>query len=443
MSSPVISKNKLQESLSGKTKAIVIGLILAIIGSLIASSFSKDSVTNYTGFGMLLAGIAILVLGVSATAATGLKIRLSREDPASLKVRKPTVLFFSVWTVGLGTVLAVIGFLLSTQFAAANIINIAGYHMMQGGGGVLAVGACGVLLSTARIHRVKRSELKTSFKGRKPGGRLVGGLSISIGIAVTVAGSIMAGSYAKETIMNYVGFGALLVGVAILSVGISQTVIEVLKQRWNLEEYCIGENAPRIVLGSIWAICIGSMLIANGSLIASSYAKSSLMNYAGFGMLLAGTGVFVYGLFETARISATSAMGYLNNKRAHVICEPKKKEKLSVRVRGLGKNLVKSRAVFNLAGVMTALGLLFFSLWQLDLIVSGPVWYQYSAYGPGWSWPGPGAYANDYFQCFLWKTTVGQAYDTLFLLIFISFIVLFASAFFWPRTRAKDMGNNQ
>jgi hypothetical protein len=440
--SPASSKNKLQESLSGRTKAIVIGLILAIIGSLIASSFSKDSITNYTGFGMLLAGIAILVLGVSATAATSLKIRLSRETPSNLKVRKPTVLFFSVWTAGVGTVLAVIGFLLSSQFADSTIVNIAGYHMLQGGGGVLLVGAFGILVSTAKIHRVKKAEFQTAFKSKRPGRRLVGGLLIGIGIAVTVAGSVVAGSYAKETVLNYTGFGALLTGVAILSAGISQSVIEVLKERWNLEEYCIGKNAPRIVLGSIWAICIGSMLIANGSLIASSYAKSSLMNYAGFGMLLAGTGVFVYGLFETARISATSAMGYLNNKRAHVVCEPKKKEKLSVRWRNSGKNLVKTSAVFNLAGVMTALGLLFFSLWQLDLIVSGPVWWQASANGVGWHWDGPGAYANDYFQCFLWKTTIGQAYDTLFMLIFISFIVLFASAFFWPRMKTKDMGNS-
>jgi hypothetical protein len=183
------------------------------------------------------------------------------------------------------------------------------------------------------------------------------------------------------------------------------------------------------------------MLIANGSLIASSYAKSSLLNYAGFGILLAGTGVFVYGLFETARIFATSAMGYLNNKRAHVICEPKKKEKLSSRLRNSGKNLVKTSAILNLAGVMIALGLLFFSLWQLDLIVSGPVWWQSSANGVGWHWDGPGAYANDYFQCFLWKTTVGQAYDTLFLLIFISFIVLFASAFFWPRMKVQRTEN--
>ena len=95
--------------------------------------------------------------------------------------------------------------------------------------------------------------------------------------------------------------------------------------------------------------------------------------------------------------------------------------------------------MLNLAGIMVAMGLLFFSLWQLDLIVSGPVWWSSGVHGTGSGWSHPsGAYSNDYFQCFLWKTTIGQAYDTLFMLIFISFIILFASAFFWPRSRGKD-----
>ena len=95
--------------------------------------------------------------------------------------------------------------------------------------------------------------------------------------------------------------------------------------------------------------------------------------------------------------------------------------------------------MLNLAGVITAVCLLFFSLWQLDLIVSGPVWWSSSPYGQGYGWSHPsGAYSNDYFQCFVWKTTIGQAYDTLFMVIFISFIIMFASAYFWPRKQIKD-----
>ena len=128
-------------------------------------------------------------------------------------------------------------------------------------------------------------------------------------------------------------------------------------------------------------------------------------------------------------------MGYLSGKWAG---SAEQKEKLPSRLRNSWRNMVKTSAIINLAGIMVATCLLFFSLWQLDLIVSGPVWWQASPDGAGWSWAGPGAYSKDYFQCFLWKTTVGQAYDTLFMLIFISFIVLFASTFFWPHTRVKN-----
>ena len=66
-----------------------------------------------------------------------------------------------------------------------------------------------------------------------------------------------------------------------------------------------------------------------------------------------------------------------------------------------------------------------FSVWQLDLIVVRPVWAPleeniewFSAMRDS----GYLAYSQVPFQCFLWKTTVGEAYDTLFMLNFLSFI---------------------
>lgn len=59
---------------------------------------------------------------------------------------------------------------------------------------------------------------------------------------------------------------------------------------------------------------------------------------------------------------------------------------------------------------------LFFGIWQFDMIVCGPVWWTDGI--SGWCWNGPGAYADSYFQCFLWKTTIGMAYDTLLLIIY-------------------------
>jgi hypothetical protein len=440
MDTSASAKEKSQESLSGKTKAITIGLALAVIGSIICSSYAKDTITNYTGFGMLLAGIATFVLGIFATATATLKTRLSQEAPASIKVNKPKMLFLSIWSIGIGIVLAIIGSILGSAYAKNTIINYTGFGMLLTGICVFVLGIFGTALATLQT-RLNKPETQSGVKVDKPRFLFYSILLIGIGIILTVVGFIVADSYEKETIMNYTGFGMLLVGIAIFSLGISGTAVTILNNRWCLTGKRTSEGRPRVLLGGIWAIGIGSMLFINGSLIASSYAKNTLMNYSGFGMLLAGTGVFVYGIFETARISA---MGYLSSRRNNTCNEDiedlalKKKEKFSVRLKNFQSYLVTTRAVLNIAGIMVAMGLLFFSLWQLDLIVSGPVWWESSLKGQGWSWSGPGAYANDHFQCFLWKTTVGQAYDTLFMLIFISFIVLFASAFFWPRWREKQ-----
>jgi len=98
------------------------------------------------------------------------------------------------------------------------------------------------------------------------------------------------------------------------------------------------------------------------------------------------------------------------------------------------KNLLykaKKKHVFNVLGIMVAVSLLLFSIWQWDIIVSGPVWWESSPTGVGWHWDGPGAYQRACFQCFLWKTTIGVAYDTLLFLMFTSFVLLGISLWFW------------
>lgn len=432
MGASASDKEKAQESHAGRTRVIVIGIVLAIIGSLIASAYAKETIVNYAGFIMLLVGIAAFVVGVVATGTSYLRTCLCRETPAKIGVKTLKVLCLSIWLLGIGVVLAVIGSILGSAYAANTIINEVGYWSLLTGTCVFLFGFAGTAIIGLKRRR-KRSDVKVA----KPRGGFSNILLIGIAVALIIAGFIVAGSYAKESIMNYAGFATLLTGIAVLSVGIAKRVVVTLKKR-VYPDGKVGENKPRLIFGSIWAMSIGLMLLINGSLIAASYEKNSIMNCAGFGMLLAGTSVFVYGLFETARISAT---GYFSSKRdsAHVDMERvKKKEKLSVRFKNSWRNLVKTSAIINLIGVMVGIGLLFFSLWQLDLIVSGPVWWESSPSGPGWSWNGPGAYARETFQCTeLWITTIGQAYDTLFMLIFISFIVVFASAFFWPRRRGK------
>jgi MFS family permease len=338
------------------------------------------------------------------------------------------MLFPSIWAIGVGLVLSIIGSTLSSSYAKNSVTNSTGFGMLLTGICFFVLGIFGALLGTLQTS-LNRNSREVGLRVDRPRFLSNSILSIGVGLVLTIVGSIVAGSYAKETPLNYTGFGMLLIGVAVLTLGMSGTAVTIVKSTWILNQSNDAEAG--IILGSIWAIGIGAMLIITGSLIASSYAKTTLMNYSGFAMLLSGTAVFVYGLFETARFST---MGFLSGKWTG---NWERRDNLP-RLKNFWSNLVKTTAIFNLAGVMVAMGLLFFSLWQLDLIVSGPVWWQSSPNGRGWSWSGPGAYAKDYFQCFIWKTTVGQAYDTFFMLIFISFILLFASAFFWPRSRVKN-----
>ena len=435
-----VKKRRLPQT--GKTEVVVVGLVLAIIGSIIAGSYEKNTLTNFAGFGMLLVGIATFILGVCSTTIANLNNRLTNQTPSIGKVNKPKMLCPSIWAISLGIILAVIGSILGNAFAKETMINTSGFAVMLTGICIAVLGAFGAALGLLRIELNKKNN-QLGIKVDKPRILFLSILSMGIGIVLFVIGSILANTYEKQTIMNYSGFGMLLSGIVVLSVGISGTVASTLRSRLELDDKCEEDYRPSIILGSIWAIGIGAMLIINGSLIAGSFEKSTIINYAGFAMLLAGTGVFVYGLFETVRVSAT---GYLNNILIHKStrnmkkCTPKKKETVRERLRNFRNDLLKTHSIINLAGVMVALSVLFFSLWQLDIIVSGPVWWSSLPNGQGTGWSHPnGAYSEQYFQCFLWKTTIGQAYDTLFMLIFISFIVLFASAFFWPRTQTQPI----
>lgn len=97
------------------------------------------------------------------------------------------------------------------------------------------------------------------------------------------------------------------------------------------------------------------------------------------------------------------------------------------------------RNLVNIIAAVSAAFLHIFSLWQLDLINVLPVWntpvflvvlQQLSV----------DVYSKAYFQCFVWKTTVGQAYDTLFMVNFLSFWLLFLALWFWKEEPSVDNG---
>jgi len=116
--------------------------------------------------------------------------------------------------------------------------------------------------------------------------------------------------------INYVGFGMLLAGIAVFVVGLFGTAATAVKNQLDRNETSAGikVDKPKILFSSIWSIGVGIALTIIGAIVGSSFEKESMMNYAGFGIQLAGIAVFVISTFETVR---TSANIYVNYKRAN------------------------------------------------------------------------------------------------------------------------------
>jgi len=419
-----------KKALIGKTEALIIGLVLAIVGALVAGSFEKGTLTNYAGFGMLLVGIAAFVAGTCSVFTTNVENRMQRENLDVYRAKKRLPIYNSIWAIGAGVILAVLGSMLASANDRALPMNTAGFGMLLAGIGVSVMGFSSVALETVKIelNRDHTSKVKT------PKSLFFSITSLGLGVVFLVIGTLLAESYAKDTVLHDAGFGMLIVGVAVLCLGTAGTASTMLKAQIYNQDKVIGEPHPRI-FGSIWAIGIGTMLLIIGFILSGNFAKSTVINYTGFGMLLSGAGVFVYGLFETTK---AFAMGYLNYRLTRNSMRQAKSVQRQQNNRAgfisLWKNMVRTSSILNLVGIIAAVCILFFSIWQLDIIVSGPVWWSSGEQGAGIGWSHPqGAYSNDYFQCFFWKTTIGQAYDTLFMLIFIAFIVMFLSAYFWPK----------
>jgi hypothetical protein len=108
------------------------------------------------------------------------------------------------------------------------------------------------------------------------------------------------------------GFAMLLAGTGIFVLGIFGTAITTLKNRLDQKAISTGikVNNPRVLFRSVWLVGVGVVLAIIGCTVGNCYAKETIMNYAGFGMQLAGIALLVLGAFETARISANIYMNY-------------------------------------------------------------------------------------------------------------------------------------
>jgi hypothetical protein len=409
-----------------------IGLVLCVIGFLINVNFPSEAMWNSYSFITLLVGVCIFVIGLFASVATSIKTNFSnRTGVEGANADKPRLLLSGILVIGFGLVLAVAGFILKENFSEI-ALNYTGFGLLLAGVATLILGLFSSA-STIIISRVNRKE--GNFERKNILGLFVSLWITGLGAILAVTG-LMLRWYIIIDLQRVLGFEMLLAGVAILIVGTSGSLGLILKSRFaQNENFGLINTRNRAFLASVLSTGLGAALLTDGFILSTSFAKDTIMNYTGFVMLLVGVAIAVFSAFELTRLYATC---YLSNIRYQNQNAPKngKAEKIRLGLKARWAYYFSARAVFNIAGIMTAIGLLFFSLWQLDLIVSGPVWYESG--NRGWSWNKPGSYADSPFQCFLWKTTVGQAYDTLFMLVFISFVILFISAFFWPRAKNSE-----
>jgi len=104
------------------------------------------------------------------------------------------------------------------------------------------------------------------------------------------------------------------------------------------------------------------------------------------------------------------------------------------------KSLIRKYGL-NIVGVLFSAILLVFAIWQLDIICVGRVWGSVEENIEFYTWLKEQNYhsLSEYpFQCFLWVTTIGRAYDTLLFLIFTAYVLLFVSLITWKVEERKE-----
>jgi hypothetical protein len=404
--------------------------MLSIVGFTLIGLFDKDTLTSYFGFVLLVVGVVSSVVGVCFMILASIENRLQREKPGLYRSKKTMPLRNAIWLIGAGLVFAILGLLLIILPDQTSLMTSIGFDMLFIGIGVSVFGLSVASMEIVKIDLSKdpRSTVKV------PQQLLFSIFLLGLGSISLIVGAILAKICVKDTAFSYFGFGLLIAGVVLLCLGVLGTAINMLKAQFHGQDYNINGPQHR-AFSSIWEIGIGAMFLIIGLILSGNFETILFIYYTSFSLLLSGAAIFAYGLFETVKASSTDYIKY--DSHDNFLRQDKKTQPQNSTARPTypKSKMPRVNPIFNIAGIISSVCILFFSIWQLDLIVSGPVWWSSEPFGQGYGWSHieGGAYANDYFQCFLWKTTVGQAYDTLFMLIFISFIILFISAYFWPK----------
>ena len=93
-------------------------------------------------------------------------------------------------------------------------------------------------------------------------------------MVLSIIGSILGGTYAKNTVINGAGFGMLLTGICFFVLGIFGSLLGILQTQLIKNKPQSGIK-PRVLFSSILSVGIGIVLTVIGSIVAGSYAKET------------------------------------------------------------------------------------------------------------------------------------------------------------------------
>lgn len=127
-------------------------------------------------------------------------------------------------------------------------------------------------------------------------------IGLIVGVSLLVAGNQVYAIYYRP--FGYVGFLLMLVGCVVTVLGTFKTVEGIFKRilekemkrpKWLPPR--ITEISPNALFHNLRIVSYGLSAALVGSLIASTWAKYSVENYAGFGFLMVGLGALIFGVF--------------------------------------------------------------------------------------------------------------------------------------------------
>ena len=257
---------------------IAFGLFLLLFGSGLGNFFAKFTLGNYLGFGMFLAGIAVIVFGGFGIVATFLR-----------EVKHLQFSSRGVWVIATGLSSFILGSILGGSFAKYTLENNVGGGMLFSGIALMIIGVVGTTITYAKAYSKSVQARKTFV------------VLIAFGVLLFLFGSGLGNFFAKYTLGNYLGFGMFLAGIAAIifgGFGVTTTLLREKKQQ-------------KFSSRGVWVIASGLSSFILGSILSDSWAEFTLENYLGLGMLLAGIVSIIIGVIGSmaayARISLKSA----------------------------------------------------------------------------------------------------------------------------------------